>query len=131
MLSVYCPNGNKCKYEELEGLLNHTGNNAIVGGDLNAHSDLGEDGYPKNTSGRNVKKYNHNVSKLILATPRNLGTRPSPTDSRSATIDLTLCTPNLMNYTTIVTGPYWGSDHLPVVIELEINPTVTTTPSAK
>jgi exonuclease III len=123
VISVYCPNGNNCRYEVLENLLTNTGNSAIVGGDLNAHSDLWEDGYPTNTSGRNVKHYIQNEDKFILTTPKNLGTRPSLNDNRSATIDLTMCTPNLALDTTIVTGPYWGSDHLPVIIELKVNAT--------
>jgi len=124
--SVYCPNGNRCNYEEIENILTHTGRSAIVGGDLNAHSDLWEDGYPTNASGRNLKQYLQNENKFILATPKSLGTRPSLTDNRNSTIDLTLCTPDLAKNTTIVTGPYWGSDHLPVVIELQINITTNT-----
>lgn len=111
VVSAYCPNGNRCKYEELESLLTHTGRSAIVGEDFNAHSELWEDGYTTNASGRNIKQYLQNENKFILATPKNLGTRPSQTDHRNATIDLTLCTPDLAKDTTIVTGPYWGSDH--------------------
>ena len=50
----------------------------------------------------------------------------SQTDNRNATIDLTLCTPDLAKNTTIVTGPYWGSDHLPVIIEPQLNITTNT-----
>lgn len=128
VVSVYCPNGSQSNYEELETILNNTGNSAIVCGDLNAHSELWEDGYPTNTSGRNLKHYILNEDKFLLATPKNLGTRPSLTDNRSATIDLTLCTPNLARNTSIVTGPYWGSDHLPVIIEIQANTTLHTTP---
>jgi hypothetical protein len=99
------------------------GNSAIVGGDLNAHADLWEDGYHTNTSGRNLKQFLQDDDKLILITPKNLGTRPSQNDNRSATIDLTMCTPNLAHLLSAETGPYWGSDHLPVIIELSINST--------
>jgi hypothetical protein len=34
-----------------------------------------------------------------------------------------MCTPNLAHLSTAVTGPYWGSDHLLVIIELSINST--------
>lgn len=123
VLSLYCPNGNRCNYEEIENILTNTGNSVIAGGDLNAHSELWEDGYPTNTCGRNIKNYLHNESKFILATPKNLGTKPSLFDNRNATIDLTLCTPDIANLTTIVTGPYWGSDHLPVFMEVKLNST--------
>jgi exonuclease III len=87
VISVYCPNGNNCRYEEIENLLTNNGNSAIVGGDLNAHSDQWEDGYPTNASGRYVKQYIQNEDKFILTTPKNLGTRPSLNDNRSATKD--------------------------------------------
>jgi exonuclease III len=50
VISAYFPNGNRCTYEELEKLLKKTGKNAIVGGDLNANSDLWKDGYQTNNS---------------------------------------------------------------------------------
>lgn len=76
VVSVYCPNGSQSNYEDLETILNNTGNSTIVGGDLNAHSELWEDGYPTNLSGRNLKHYILNEAKFLLATPKNLGTRP-------------------------------------------------------
>lgn len=98
MIAVYCPNGNHRKYEELESVLPHTGNSAIVEGDINAHSDLWEDGYSANTSERNVKQFIYIERKCIQATPKNLARRPCMTDNRKATIDPTLRTPNQHNY---------------------------------
>lgn len=118
---MYCPIGNQCNYEEVNSLLNSTRRSAIVGGDWNAHSDLWEDGGHTNASGRAIYQYLQMENKYLLLTPENLGTRPNYRNHQSSTIDLTLITPDLIGSSTIVTGPYWGSDHLPIIFTIGLN----------
>ena len=56
LLSIYCPNGNECTYEELEELNLAAGQNAIIGGDFNAHAALWDDYFPPNRCGRLLTK---------------------------------------------------------------------------
>jgi hypothetical protein len=73
-----------------------------------------------------VKQFLKKDDKFTLLTPKNLRTRPSLNDNRNATIDLTLCTPNLAHLSTTVTIPYWGINHLPFVIEIKFKSTTHT-----
>jgi hypothetical protein len=73
-----------------------------------------------------VKQFLKKDDKFTLLTPKNLRTRPSLNDNRNATIDLTLCTPNLAHLSTTVTIPYWGINHLPFVIEIKVKSTTHT-----
>lgn len=118
IISLYCPNGNSCRRGNIEAILNAPRNTTIIGGDLNAHSGMWEDGKPENNNGKIISKYLLNQSNLILATPKNLGTRPSHNNSQNSTIDLTFTSPALGPTTTIHLGPYWSSDHLPIIINI-------------
>ncbi|KZS10385.1 Uncharacterized protein APZ42_025160 [Daphnia magna] len=121
IVSLYCPDGNRNIHQELSDILNCSSNSFVIAGDLNAHSDVWEVNHQQNRCGMDVADLLLNDDRLTLNTPRNLGTRPNPNGNRSSTIDLTLSSPNLTNLIDVKTGPYWGSDHLPVIIQLHIN----------
>jgi hypothetical protein len=88
---------------------------------MNAHSELWEEGRPENTNGKTISEYLISEPNRILVTPKNLGTRPSNNSSVNSTIDLTIASPVLAPSMTIHTGPYWSSDHLPVIINVNLD----------
>jgi hypothetical protein len=90
-----------------------------------------EDGKPENNNGKIISKYLLNQSNLILATPKNLGTRPSHNNTQNSTIDLTFTSPALGPTTTIHLGPHWSSDHLPIIINIntDLPPTQLSNPN--
>ena len=83
-------------------------------------SEIWEEAHSSNRSGKDVANMLLNQENIVLCTPRNLGTRPIPNRTQSSTIDLTFSSPDLANLTTINSGPYWGSDHLPIIIQVNI-----------
>ena len=85
---------------------------------MNAHSGMWEDGKPENNNGKIISEYLLNQPNLVLITPKNLGTRPSYNNTQNSTIDLTFTSPALGPTTTIHLGPYWSSDHLPIIINI-------------
>lgn len=92
-----------------------------------------EDGKPENNNGKIISKYLLNQSNLILATPKNLGTRPSHNNTQNSTIDLIFTSPALGPTTTIHLGPYWSSDHLPIIINIntDLPPTQLINPNRR
>ncbi len=124
IISLYCSNGNSCRRENIEAIFNAPRNTTIIGGDLNAHSGMWEDGKPENNNGKIISKYLLNQSNLILATPKNLGTQLSHNNTQNSTIDLTFTSPALGPTTSIhlgLLGPYWSSGHLPIIININID----------
>ena len=122
IISAYCPNGNNCHRDDINLLFNSTGNTAIIGGDFNAHHPIWEDGHPSNKCGRILADILLEESNFILTTPKDLGTRPGTTSAQPATIDLTFMSPDIANLAYTHLGPYWSSDHLPVIIDLQLKP---------
>jgi hypothetical protein len=90
ILSIYCPNGNACTEEEIESIFNTPRNETIIGGDMNAHSELWEEGRPENRIGKIISEYLISEPNRVLVTPKNLETRPSNSSSANSTIDLTI-----------------------------------------
>lgn len=125
LISVYCPNGNQCNAHEINLLFNTPRNKAIIGGDFNSHSEVWDDFHATNSCGRKISEFLLTDPNWTLSTPRNLNTRPNPRDYSSSTIDLTFTTSDLSPLTSIHTGPYWSSDHLPVIIDIDLATTQT------
>ena len=125
LISVYCPNGNQCNAQEINLLFNTPRNKAIIGGDFNGHSEVWDDFHATNSCGRKISEFLLSDPNWTLSTPRNLNTRPNIRDYSSSTIDLTFTTSELSPLTSIHTGPYWSSDHLPVIIEIDLISTQT------
>nr|CAH0106516.1 unnamed protein product [Daphnia galeata] len=125
ILSVYIPNGNSCSEEELTSLT--TGrNNFIIGGDFNGHHGRWETSCNlPNQSGRALANILENTTNIELATPTNLGTRLNPISLTYSTIDLTLMAPHLAISSEITRGPHLSSDHLPLHIRVQADPTLS------
>lgn len=129
LISIYCPNGNNCTYQEWRRIAESTTNSTIMAGDLNAPSNVWEQDRQQNKSGKIITEYLANEDKLILCTPKDLGTRPSNNGNQPSTIDLTFESQDLASLITVRTGPYWGSDHLPVMIDLDLNTSTNSAPN--
>ena len=125
ILSVYIPNGNSCSEEELTSLT--TGrNNFIIGGDFNGHHGRWETSCNlPNQSGRALASILENTTNIELATPTNLGTRLNLTTLTYSTIDLTLMAPHLAISSEITRGPHLSSDHIPLHIKVQADPTLS------
>nr|CAH0101140.1 unnamed protein product [Daphnia galeata] len=125
ILSFYIPNGNSCSEEELTSLT--TGrNNFIIGGDFNGHHRRWETSCNlPNQSGRALGSILENLTNIQLATPTNLETRLNPTTHTYSTIDLTLMDPHLAISSEITRGPHLSSDHLPLHIKVQADPTLS------
>ncbi|KZS06599.1 Uncharacterized protein APZ42_029899, partial [Daphnia magna] len=115
-ISVYIPKDD-CETADIELLLKRD-NDFLVGGDLNGHHSLWEPNGAENKAGKSIYEALINDPNACLITPPNLNTRIDPASGKSTTIDLTLTSSPLSTSATINTGPYMGSDHLPVLITL-------------
>lgn len=114
IISVYCPKGN-CNAADLIPIFSYYKNKTIIAGDFNAHHSQWETRSNSNQSGYALIDMLTDTNDILLLTPRNLNTRIDPRDGKESTIDLTFTSTNFaLNY-EIKTGPYWGSDHLPII----------------
>nr|CAH0108475.1 unnamed protein product [Daphnia galeata] len=102
-------------------------NKAIIGGDFNGHSEVWDNFHATNSCGRKISEFLLTDPNWTLSTPKNLNTRPNIHDYSSSTIDLTFTTSDLSPLTSIHTGPYWSSDHLPIIIDIDL---ITTQPAS-
>ncbi|KAI9558423.1 hypothetical protein GHT06_015205 [Daphnia sinensis] len=104
---------------------NNRNSNIILGGDFNGHHGRWESScnHP-NQSGRVIAHILENEYDIeLLATPANIGTRQNPSSLTYSTIDLTLMSPSLALASQITRGPHLGSDHLPIHIKTNAEPT--------
>ena len=103
--------------QEFNFLFSQLSSPALVMGDFNAHHDFWEPALPRsrrNRSGLSLSSFLADSTSFSLLTPPGLPTRTDPVSGKSSTLDLCLGNGPLL-FTTVTTGPYMGSDHLPVV----------------
>lgn len=112
LISVYCPRGN-ADIVEIRALFNCITNEAIIGGDFNAHHPLWGRSSQPNKAGRSLFKY-LNDSNLLLCTPPKLETRIAPGSAAPSNLDLTFA--SLACDLSISLGSDWDSDHIPLLI---------------
>lgn len=116
IISAYCPKGD-CDSTTLSNLFSSTSSsNYIIGGDFNGHHNIWESHTVPNRSGSSIVDLLESNSDIYLITPIDLGTRTNPITGYNSTIDLTFCSTSLTPIDSVRTGPYWGSDHLPVFV---------------
>ena len=122
IMNVYTPPNPQFSKEEFIHYLNQLNKNFVICGDLNSHHRAWEP---------NLKqRVNHNGNKLILdehpniilATPPDLPTYMHGYIGKTACIDLCLCSPNLLPKLSVNTQADMGSDHLPVLVKMQISP---------
>lgn len=123
IISIYIPNGQACDEDELTQLHRLTSNNTIFCGDYNARHGLWDtrSTHP-NRSGRILANLLEKENNIMLATPPNLGTRQCPSTLKFTTIDLAIMSPHLAATAELKRGPFIGSDHLPIHIQLVTKP---------
>ena len=95
---------------------------ALVLGDLNARHPLWDPHLPRgsiNRSGLALHAALISATSLSLLTPPGLPTRYDSTRGGASTLDLCLGGPPF-DTATFTTGPYMGSDHVPVIIDLNV-----------
>ena len=94
----------------------------IVIGDFNSHHDLWSmPNTVSNASGNALVKLLEQRRNLCLASPKGLATYLHHNGTKSA-IDLCFCSSMLLPEISVQTGPCLGSDHLPVLVDLNIAP---------
>lgn len=111
LVSVYCPRGN-FEVAEIRSLFGCLHNDAIVGGDFNAHHPLWGFSPQSNKAGRSLSDFLDDSNFLLCTQPR-LETRLAPGSATPSTLDLTIASPNIASKLTISIGSDWGSDHVP------------------
>ena len=110
--------------QEYKHLFSQLPSPTLIMGDFNAHHDFWEPALPRsrrNRSGVSLAAFLADSTSLSLLTPPGLPTRTDPVSGNSSTLDLCLGNGPLL-LTTITTGPYMGSDHLPVIISFPTVP---------
>ncbi|KAI9556127.1 hypothetical protein GHT06_018700 [Daphnia sinensis] len=115
-ISIYIPKAD-CETEDIENILNRS-NPYVIGGHFNGHHTLWETNTNINKAGRSIYEALINDTNACLITTPNLTTRIDPASGKPSTIDLTITSPTISASASIKTGPYMGSDHLPLIITL-------------
>ncbi|KZS03663.1 Uncharacterized protein APZ42_033559 [Daphnia magna] len=122
IVSLYIPDGSNCNEDDLNAVENIS-QNTILSGDFNAHHERWqEECRTPNQSGRLVAKLLDHHDHLMLATPKDLGTRQCNNSLFLSSIDLTIMPPYLAATSKITKGPDLGSYHSPIHIEIGAHP---------
>lgn len=126
ILHVYNP-VNRIDIRHLDHLIQQLGRKFIIVGDLNGHHTLWDpDLRPDriNQCGRELAKYIIDHQNLALVTTPGLKTYTHTThlSSNTSTLDLSLCSNNLINISSTTLLGDSGSDHDPVQTMVQIKP---------
>ncbi len=119
-ITAYCPKGD-CTKEEVTTLLDRN-HQFIVGGDLNGHHSFWSSTTRPNRSGKSIYSALLEIPDANLITPKNMATYINPGTGCESTIDLTFMSSTVSADSTIQTGPYMGSDHLPIIVTTILTP---------
>ena len=124
IISAYCPHGD-ANEEDISRLFDSTRHDCFIGGDFNGHHRLWKRGARTNTTGKSIAAALIERPDLLLLTPKDAKTRIDPCTGRPSTIDLSFASTSLASNFNYTIGPYLGSDHLPVIIQLNVAPNRT------
>ena len=126
LFSCYCPHPRVTLADELIHYLSQCNNTdkKIICGDFNVRHTQWDSNGNTNNIATSFQSFIQ-TSDLVLVTPRDLNTRYDLNDNNYSTLDLTLVSAAYTDKIEIKTGSHLGSDHLPVLIDLELNPNVT------
>ena len=124
VLNVYIPPNARLEANEFKYYLDQLHENYIVCGDLNGRHWRWEPSanVRENNTGKVINDLLDEVDHLTLATPPDLPTHTGGHTGHTSTLDLSLCSANLLPRTLVTTLPDLGSDHLPVRIKLSLRP---------
>ena len=93
----------------------------FIAGDFNSHNPVWENGGSSYERGGKQLLEHINSSDLVLLNDGSMTRYPDKSNSRLAAMDLTLCNPELMyNYNWCVHTDPLGSDHCPVITQLDV-----------
>lgn len=123
LISAYAPNGDS-RPEEILSLF-YRQNPFIIGGDFNAHHDMWETYTNANWGGLSIWNALMDSSDVALLTPPDFGTRVDPSTGKPSTIDLTFSSTVISLSAELRLGPTLGSDHLPILINVDDSPILT------
>ena len=120
MINFYNPK-NTITDDELEYYLKQVGNKFIMTGDLNAHSLILDDTCVRNGAGRALESILSRQN-VCLVNPRNYYTYIDRRTGKKSCLDVCLVSPNLIIETTMMRGEECGSDHVPIAINVTLEP---------
>lgn len=121
VLSIYNPLPGYQIPDELDFYLNQLGDRVVLCGDFNVRHVSWDPGAPVPASVPSQKFFDFLVaSRMALVTPVGLGTRYNVHNNSYSTLDLTLVSPCFLGVTTVSLGRDLGSDHLPVLVLLDM-----------
>ena len=119
ILNIYNPSKN-ITLLELRHYIEQLGTSYAIVGDFNAHSlVLDSKDTISNTTGRNLEDLLFN-SEVCLINPPNFYTYTCPTNGRKSCLDLCLSSPDISSFLKVRLLKDVGSDHLPLLIETEL-----------
>ena len=124
IMNVYTPPNPQFSKEEFIHYLNQLNKNFVICGDLNSHHRAWEPNLKQrvNRNGNTLKQILDEHPNIILATPPDLPTYMHVYIGKTACIDLCLCCPTLLPKLSVNTQADMGSDHLPVLVKMQISP---------
>ena len=121
LLHIYNPE-DTIEIEDLNHLVNQLGRKFIIVGDINGHHTLWDPNITRNNAcGNELADYLLNNPEIALATTPGLHTHTNNNGGKT-TLDLTLCSPNLLHITETTSFSDYGSDHLPVHTKISLAP---------
>lgn len=120
ILNLYNPNEN-ITAEEFQHYFNQLGNKYVVTGDFNAHSRILAANERNNSTGTALENTLLN-QQVCLINPINLYTYTDRRSGKQSCLDLCLTSPNLAPITDISQFLDLGSDHISLMVTLQIVP---------
>ena len=122
ILHIYNPKG-KLDIPHIDPIVDTLGRKFIIVGDFNGrHSLWDPDKNTTNHCGRNLAQYIISHPNLALATPPGLITYTSPLSGNTSTIDLSMCSNNLIHACQVTQVACSGSDHYPISTKIALAP---------
>ena len=121
LLHIYNPE-DSIVIDHLNHLVDQLGRKYIIVGDLNGHHTMWDPNVIRNnTCGADLADYLLRKPDVALATTPGLHTHTNNNGGKT-TLDLTLCSPNLLHIIETFSHADFGSDHLPVHTKLNTAP---------
>ena len=122
ILNIYNPTTN-IEIDHLDHLINQLGRKFIIMGDFNGHHQLWDPNITTtNQCGRELSNYIIGHQNLYLFTTPGLKTYTDARSGKTSTLDLALCSNNLMQVCTTSEMADSGSDHTPIKSTLALRP---------
>ena len=122
ILHVYNPE-QTLDLEHLDPLVDRLGRKFLIAGDFNGRHTLWD---PRtnhtNNCGNNLSQYIISHPNIALATPPGLITYTSPSSGKTSTLDLSMCSNNLIQTCQVTQLPCHGSDHYPICTKIALAP---------